>query len=70
MDHFVAGGPFEGVCLRAKGELESFLLLLEFTYNNSFQSTIDMTPYEALYDRRCRTPLCWLEPGEDLTLGL
>ena len=28
-----------------------------------------MAPYEALYGRRCRTPLCWLEPGEDLTLG-
>ncbi|XP_028186453.1 uncharacterized protein LOC114373111 [Glycine soja] len=28
-----------------------------------------MAPYEALYSRRCRTPLCWLEPGEDLTLG-
>ena len=29
-----------------------------------------MAPYKALYGRRCRTPLCWLEPGEDLTLGL
>ncbi|RZB98949.1 Protein NDL2 [Glycine soja] len=28
-----------------------------------------MAPYEALYGRRCRTPLCWLEPGEGLTLG-
>ena len=28
-----------------------------------------MTPYEALYGRRCRTPLCWLEPGENRTLG-
>ncbi|KAL2336525.1 hypothetical protein Fmac_010971 [Flemingia macrophylla] len=28
-----------------------------------------MTPYEALYGRRCRTPLCWCEPGENLILG-
>ena len=28
-----------------------------------------MTPYEALFRIRCRTPLCWLEPGEDLILG-
>ena len=49
---------------------ESFLPLIEFTCNNGFHSTIGMAPYEALYGRRCRTPLCWLEPGEDLTLGL
>ena len=55
--------------LEQKGSWESFLLLIEFTYNNSFHSTIGMAPYEALYGRRCRTPLCWLEPGEDLTLG-
>ena len=48
---------------------ENFLSLIEFTYNNSFHSTIDMAPYEALYGRRCRTPLCWLELGENLTLG-
>ena len=43
--------------------------LIEFTYNNSFHSTIGMAPYEDLYGRRCRTPLCWLEPRENLTLG-
>ena len=37
------------------------LLLIEFTYNNSFHSSIGMTPIEALYGRRCRTPLCWYE---------
>ena len=55
--------------LEQKGSWESFLPLIEFTYNNSFHSTIGMAPYEALYGRRCRTPLCWLEPGEGLTLG-
>ena len=55
--------------LEQKGSRESFTPLIEFTYNNSFHSTIGMAPYEALYGRRCRTPLCWLEPGEGLTLG-
>ena len=56
--------------LEQKKSWESFLPLIEFTYNNSFHSTIGMAPYEALYGKRCRTPLCWLEPGEDLALGL
>ena len=30
-------------------------------YNNSFQSSIGMTSYEALYGMKCRTPLCWTE---------
>ena len=40
------------------------LPLVEFAYNNSFQTSIGMAPYEALYGRRCRTPLCWDEVGE------
>ena len=34
------------------------LPLVEFAYNNSYHSSIDMAPYEALYGRRCRTPVC------------
>jgi hypothetical protein len=45
------------------------LLLIEFTYNNSFHSSIGMTPFKALYGRRCRTPLCWYESGESALLG-
>ena len=33
--------------------------LVEFVYNNSFQSSIEMAPYEALYRRKCITPLYW-----------
>ncbi|WRX22760.1 Reverse transcriptase domain - like 10 [Theobroma cacao] len=40
------------------------LPLVEFAYNNSFQSSIGMAPYEALYGRKCSTPLCWDEVGE------
>jgi len=40
------------------------LPLVEFTYNNSYHSSIDMAPHEALCARRCRTPVCWDEVGE------
>ena len=41
------------------GSWEDHLPLVEFTYNNSYQATIGMAPYEALYGRKCQTPLCW-----------
>jgi hypothetical protein len=40
------------------------LPLAEFSYNNSYQESIKMAPFEALYGRRCRTPLNWYEPDE------
>jgi hypothetical protein len=40
------------------------LPLAELSYNNSYQESIKMVPFEALYGRRCRTPLNWSEPGE------
>ena len=43
--------------------------LMEFSYNNSYQSSIGMSPFEALYGRRCRTPICWDEVGERKLLG-
>lgn len=52
------------------GSQEDYLLLAEFTYNNSFQANIQMAPYEALYSRKCRTLLCWIELGERRVLGL
>jgi len=45
------------------------LPLVEFSYNNSYQSTIKMTPFEALYGRKCITPLRWSDLNEALTLG-
>ncbi|KAK4400674.1 Transposon Tf2-11 polyprotein [Sesamum angolense] len=42
-----------------KGNWDDHLPLMEFAYNNSFHSSIDMAPYEALYGRRCRSPVCW-----------
>ncbi|XP_012481061.1 uncharacterized protein LOC105795960 [Gossypium raimondii] len=48
---------------------EDFLPLAEFTYNNSFQSSIQMPPYKTLYGRVCRTLLCWTELGDHRVLG-
>ena len=51
------------------GNWEEHLSLVEYTYNNSYQSTIGMTPFEALYGRKCRTPLCWEEVGNRKLYG-
>jgi hypothetical protein len=40
------------------------LALAEFSYNNSYQSSLQMAPFEVLYGRRCRTPLSWSQTGE------
>jgi len=42
---------------------------MEFTYNNSYQATIRMAPYEALYGRRCWTLVCWEEVGDRSLIG-
>ncbi|KAK8675954.1 hypothetical protein V6N13_034012 [Hibiscus sabdariffa] len=48
---------------------EKSLPLVEFSYNNSYQASIQMAPFEALYSRKCRTPLCLSELGENKILG-
>ena len=40
------------------------LSLIEFTYNNSYNSNIKMAYFEALYGRHCKTPVCWEEVGK------
>ena len=47
-----------------KGGWVKYLLLAEFSYNNSYQASIGMAPYKALYGRKCRTPIYWDEVGE------
>ncbi|KAL2230890.1 UNVERIFIED_CONTAM: Transposon Ty3-G Gag-Pol polyprotein [Sesamum indicum] len=42
-----------------KGNWDDHLPLMEFAHNNSFHSSIGMAPYDALYGRRCRNPICW-----------
>nr|GFA60001.1 putative reverse transcriptase domain-containing protein [Tanacetum cinerariifolium] len=45
------------------------LPLVEFSYNNSYHASIKAAPFEALYGRKCRSPLCWIEVGEAQILG-
>ena len=51
------------------GSWSKYLPLIEFSYNNSYQSTIGMAPYELLYGRKCRSPIHWDETGERKYLG-
>ena len=37
---------------------------MEFAYNNNYQASICMAPYEALYGQKCKAPICWDEVGE------
>jgi hypothetical protein len=46
------------------------LLLVEFSYNNSYQESLRMAPFKALYGHRCCTLLNWIEPGERTIIGL
>ncbi|XP_070015995.1 uncharacterized protein [Nicotiana sylvestris] len=48
---------------------DAYLPLAEFAYNNSFQSSIQMAPYEALYGKRCCSPIGWFEASETNILG-
>jgi hypothetical protein len=41
----------------------------EFLYNNSYQASIEMAPFEALYGQQCRAPLLWSQTGESLVFG-
>jgi hypothetical protein len=49
---------------------DKHLPLADFSYNNSYQETIKMSPFEALYGRPCRTPLSWSESGERVIFDL
>ena len=48
---------------------EKYLPLAEFSYNNSYHSSIKAAPFEALYGRKCRSPVCWAEVGDSQLTG-
>jgi len=52
-----------------KGSWEDHLHLTEFAYNNSYRASIKMSLYEVLYGRKCRSPLCWDDIGNQRLLG-
>jgi len=53
-----------------KGSWDDHLHLVVFSYNNSYQANIQMAPYEALFGRKCRSPVCWDDIGERKLLSL
>jgi hypothetical protein len=55
--------------LEEGGDWCRYLLLVDFAYNNGYHSSIGMAPCEALYSRKCRSPVCWYETGEKILLG-
>ena len=60
----------QACALQFKNSWNEYLSLMVFAYNNSYQSSIGMASYEALYGRQCRTPMCWGEVGERKLVGL
>ncbi|KAL0537684.1 hypothetical protein IC582_026668 [Cucumis melo] len=64
--HFVPGkstytaSKWAQLYMKCQCSWDSHLHLMEFAYNNSFQATIGMAPFEALYGKCCRSPVCWV----------
>ncbi|GJR56420.1 putative reverse transcriptase domain-containing protein [Tanacetum coccineum] len=51
------------------GNWDTHLPLVEFSYNNSYHSSVKCAPFEALYGRKCRTAIAWAEVGESKLIG-
>nr|GEY43307.1 putative reverse transcriptase domain-containing protein [Tanacetum cinerariifolium] len=52
------------------GSWDNYLPLVKFSYNNSYHTSIKCAPFEALYGRKCRSPVIWTEVGESYLIGL
>nr|GEY36759.1 putative reverse transcriptase domain-containing protein [Tanacetum cinerariifolium] len=52
-----------------KSSWDKHLSLVKFSYNNSYHASIKAAPFEALYGRKCRSPVCWSEVGESQLTG-
>ncbi|GJQ89539.1 putative reverse transcriptase domain-containing protein [Tanacetum coccineum] len=48
---------------------DKHLPLVEFSYNNSYHASIKAAPFKALYERKCRSPICWSEVGDAQLIG-
>jgi hypothetical protein len=48
---------------------EDYLPLVEFAYNNDYQESLKMSPFEDLYGRQCKIPISWSNPVERITIG-
>ncbi|XP_021775712.1 uncharacterized protein LOC110739565 [Chenopodium quinoa] len=58
-----------GCVIDFQGGWEDRLDLIEFSYNNSYHASIGMAPFEALYGRKYRSPICWNDISEKMILG-
>ena len=52
-----------------QGKCEDYLHLVEFAYNNNYQTSGIFSPFEILYGRKCNTPISWSNPVDRLVLG-
>ncbi|GJR96447.1 putative reverse transcriptase domain-containing protein [Tanacetum coccineum] len=52
-----------------EGRWDVHLSLVDFSYNNSYHSSVRYAPFEALYGRKCRSLIMWEEIGEDQLIG-
>jgi hypothetical protein len=55
--------------LKHGGSWDKSLPYVDFSYNNNYQASLKMSPFEALYGRKCRTPLHWDQTGERKFFG-
>jgi hypothetical protein len=55
--------------LKDKKSWDKCLPYAKFSYNNSYQESLKMSPFDVLYGRKCRTPLFWNEHGENQVFG-
>ena len=60
----------QGCVIDFPGSWNRYIPLMEFAYNNNYQLSIGMTPYKALYDKKCRIPVCWTDLNEHKVIGL
>nr|GFD08132.1 putative nucleotidyltransferase, ribonuclease H [Tanacetum cinerariifolium] len=51
------------------GNWDDYICLVEFAYNNSWHASIKCVPFEMLYGRKCRAPICWDQIGERVIKG-
>ena len=59
----------QGCVLDFSRSWDRYIPLMEFAYNNSYQSNIGIAPHEALYGRKCRTLVCWTYLNEFKVIG-
>ncbi|GKB13006.1 putative reverse transcriptase domain-containing protein [Tanacetum coccineum] len=72
MDRLTKSAHFLPICEDFKmdrGSWDFHLPLVEFSYNNSYHSSVRCAPLEALYGRKCRSPILWAEVGEGQLIG-